>query len=80
MKNYYIDRDKNKKIIGFSAMPQYEDQEKLKETNKEIKAFLKKQSEPTKSQINEQKIQAKIRQMAIESIKADNELPANFEG
>jgi len=31
-------------------------------------------------QINEKKIQTKMRQMAIEALKADNELPADFEG
>ena len=77
MRNYYIDRNENENITKLSAMPQYEGQEKLKETNKEIKAFLKKQNEPI---INEQKIQAKMRQMAIEALKADKELPADFEG
>lgn len=35
---------------------------------------------PTEAEINEQKIQAKLRQMAIKSLQADNELPADFEG
>ena len=78
MRNYYIKRD-NGNIVGLYARPQYEGQEKLKETSKEIVAFLKKQNEPTEAEINEQKIQAKIRQMAIESLKADNELPDDFE-
>ena len=43
-------------------------------------AFQKKQNEPTASQLNEQKIQAKIRQMAIDVLKANGELPADFEG
>ena len=80
MRNYYIDRDKNKKISGLYARPQHEGQEKLKETSKEVVAFQKKQNEPTASQLNEQKIQAKIRQMAIDVLKANGELPADFEG
>ena len=80
MKNYYIQRDKDENIIGTFARPQYEGHEKLSEKNKEMIAFLKKQSEPTEVQLNEQKIQAKMRQMAIEALQADNELPADFEG
>jgi hypothetical protein len=80
MKNYYIMRDENKKISGLFARPQHEGQEKLKETSKEIVAFLKKRSEPTEAQLNEQKIKDKMRQMAIESLQADNELPPDFEG
>lgn len=34
----------------------------------------------TEAELNEQKIQSKIRQMAIESLKANKELPSNFEG
>ena len=79
MKNYYIERDENKNIVSLFARPQHEGQEKLSEKNKEIITFLKKQSEPTEADLNEQKIQAKIRQMAIEALKADNELPADFE-
>ena len=78
MRNFYIERD-NGNIVSLFARPQYENQEKLKETNKEIKAFLKKQSEPTESDLNEQKIQSKMRQMAIESLQADGELPSDFE-
>ena len=80
MKNYYIERDENKNIISIFARPQYEGQEKLKETSKEIVAFFKKQSEPTEAQLNEQKIQAKMRQMAIDALKADKELSSDFEG
>ena len=80
MKNYYIERDTNKKIIGAFARPQYEGQKKLKETDKEIKDYLKKKSEPTEAQLNEQKIQSKTRQLAIEALQADNELPADFGG
>lgn len=79
MKNCFIDRD-NGNIVRLYARPQYKDQEFLPETDKEIKAFLKKQSEPTESDLNEQKIQAKTRQIAIEALQADNELPADFEG
>lgn len=79
MRNYYIDRDESNNVVCTFARPQHDGQEKLKETNKEIKAFLKKQSEPTEAQLNEQKIQAKMRQMAIEALKADNVLPADFE-
>ncbi len=80
MKNYYIKRDTNKKIIGAFARPQYEGQKKLKETDKEIKDYLKKKSEPTETELNEQKIQAKMRQMAIEALKVEGELPADFGG
>jgi len=80
MKNYYIERNDNKKISGLFARPQYEGQEKLKETSKEIIAFLKKQNEPSEAQLNEQKIQAEIRQLAIVSLKSKKELPTNFEG
>ena len=79
MKNYYIERNKNKKIISLCARPQYEGQEFLPETDKKIIAYLKKQNEPTESDLNEQKIQAKIRQLAIKELKADNELPDDFE-
>ena len=34
---------------------------------------------PTEAELNEQKIQARIRQMAIESLQADGELPSDFE-
>jgi len=78
MRNYFIERD-NGDIVSLFACPQYKDQEKLKETNKEIVAFLKKQNEPTEADLNEQKIQAKMRQMAIKELKADNELPNDFE-
>ncbi len=80
MKNYYITRDEDQNIISTFARPQREGQEKLKETDKEIKAFLKKRSEPTEAMLNEQKIQAKMRQMAIEALQADNELPSDFVG
>lgn len=80
MRNYYIERDKDKKISGLFARPQYEGQERLKEISKEIAAFLKKQSEPTEVELNEQKIQAKIRQTAIENLKTSGELPSDFEG
>ena len=78
MKNYYIERDDGN-IIGLFARPQYEGQEKLSEKSKEIVTFLKNQKDVAdEAQLNEQKIQAKIRQMAIESLQADNELPSDF--
>jgi len=81
MKNYYFDRDKNKKISGLFARPQFEGQEFLPETDKEIINFFKKQAAVQKAnEENEQKIQAKMRKMAIDVLKADKELPSDFEG
>ena len=78
MKNIYIDRDADKNITGLFARPQYEGQEKLKETDKEIIAFRKKQNEPTEAQLNKQKIRAKMRQTAIDALKSEGELPADY--
>jgi len=77
MKNYYIKRDKNKKIIALFARPQYEGQEKLKETHKDVVAFQKKNALTFD---NENKITQEIRRLAIESLKSKNELPPDFEG
>ncbi len=80
MKNYFITRDEDENITGLFARSQYEGQKKLTETNKEIVAFLKKQNEPTEIELNEQKIRTKMRQIAIEALQDDGELPADFEG
>jgi len=37
----YVTRNKSKKIVVVSALPQYEGQEMLRENSKEIKAFRK---------------------------------------
>ena len=80
MKNYYIERNEENEIISTFARPQYEGQEKLKETDKRVIAFFKKQNEPSEAELNEQKIQDQMRQAAIESLQSEGELPADFEG
>jgi len=79
MKNFYIKRNESKEITGLYARPQYEGHEKLSEKSQEIVTFLKNQKDVAdEAQLNEQKIQTKMRQMAIESLQADNELPSDF--
>ena len=79
MRNYYIERDESKNITGLFARPQYEGQEKLKETSKEIVAFLKKQNDANKlAEETALKIAKEMRLLAINSLKAKEELPVDF--
>ena len=79
MRNYYIERDENKDIIGLFARPQYEGQERLSGINKEIVSFLKKQNDANKlAEETSLKIAKEMRLLAINSLKAKKELPVDF--
>ncbi len=76
MKNYYVDRDDDEKIVGVFSRPQYKGQEFLPEESEEITIF---NNRPIEIESTEQKIYAKMRQMAIEALKAEGALPHDFE-
>ena len=80
MKNYYIDRNKDKTIIGVYARPQYKDQEKLSENNVEMVAFLHQEKIKTERQEVERiKIGKEIMWLAVDSLINKGELPPDYE-
>jgi len=81
MKVYFVKRDEKKKIISTYARPQFEGQEMLLESSKEIVSFLDEQKKNIEQDNeNDQKIAREMRILAIESLKSKNELPPDFEG
>jgi len=79
MKNYFVERDATKKITGLFARPQYDGQEFLPETTKELVDHFKKQKNVDENQrANNEKIEKEMRQLAIASLKKKKELPANY--
>ena len=86
MKKYKLTVDENvvqnTETTAFVPITNKEYQNWLKDKNTPSPQFTtaeKKEQEKLKiAKVNEQKIQAKMQQMAIEALKADNELPVSF--
>ena len=72
----YIDRNKDGKITGIFVPKQYEGQGQIADDDIEVIAFQ--DLKPSEAQLNEEKIQARIRELAIQSLKVSSDLPKNY--
>jgi len=79
MRNYFINRNKAKEVVGVFARPQHEGHEFLPEDDKEIVRFFDDQKKKFDQSIkNEIKIAKEIRQLAIASLKKKKELSVDY--
>ena len=77
MKKLYVDDDEQGNIIGLFRAKQYEGQAMINANHAKVKAYQGRTN--VVPSIEEKKIQAEIRKLAVDSLKAKGELPPDYD-